>query len=83
MTPQQLGGKAVAAKQPPAYCPRCHRPIEFGTTWHQSFKFEFIAPAPREGVNIPFTTAMGWLLDRFTDDEIFKLAGGGGSYVNE
>jgi hypothetical protein len=35
MTPQQLGGKAVAAKQPPAYCPRCHKPIEFGTTWHQ------------------------------------------------
>lgn len=32
---QVLGGRAVAEKLPPAYCPRCHRPIEWGSTWHQ------------------------------------------------
>ena len=31
---QSLGGKAVIDKIPPAYCPRCHKPIEFGTAWH-------------------------------------------------
>lgn len=35
MTTQQKGGKAVANKMPPAYCPRCHKEIAWGTTWHQ------------------------------------------------
>jgi hypothetical protein len=34
MTPQQLGGKAVARKFPPAYCPKCHKPIPFEASWH-------------------------------------------------
>lgn len=32
--PQRAGGLAVKEKQPPAYCPRCHKPIVFGTPWH-------------------------------------------------
>jgi hypothetical protein len=31
---QSKGGKAVADKFPPAYCPRCHEPIEWTRTWH-------------------------------------------------
>lgn len=34
MTPQQLGGRAVAKKHPPAYCPRCGKEIEWTATWH-------------------------------------------------
>jgi hypothetical protein len=34
LSPQALGGKAVANKIPPAHCPRCGKPIEFGTPWH-------------------------------------------------
>ena len=30
-----LGGRAVIDRTPPAYCPRCHKPIEFGTTYHR------------------------------------------------
>jgi len=32
--PQSAGGKAVASKSPPAHCPRCGKPIPFGTPWH-------------------------------------------------
>ena len=28
------GGKAVADKFPPAYCPKCGKEILWGTTWH-------------------------------------------------
>ena len=31
---RSLGGKAVADKFPPAYCPRCGKEIPFGTSWH-------------------------------------------------
>lgn len=31
---QSKGGKAVALKEPPAYCPRCHKEITWGTPWH-------------------------------------------------
>lgn len=28
------GGKAVAGKFPPAYCPHCHKLIDWTATWH-------------------------------------------------
>lgn len=31
---QSKGGKAVADKQPPAYCPKCGKEIMWGTPWH-------------------------------------------------
>ena len=31
---QQLGGLAVKTKEPPLNCPRCGKPILFGTPWH-------------------------------------------------
>lgn len=34
LTKQQKGGLAVANKIPPANCPRCHKPIMFGSSWH-------------------------------------------------
>jgi hypothetical protein len=34
MSPQSIGGKAVAKKFPPAYCPICHKPIPFEASWH-------------------------------------------------
>lgn len=33
-TRQSAGGRAVAKKDPPASCPRCHKPIMFGSPWH-------------------------------------------------
>lgn len=32
---QSLGGKALLDKQPPLNCPKCNKPIMFGTNWHQ------------------------------------------------
>lgn len=43
---------------------------------HQEFKWKFISPAPRKGVNIPFEDAMGWLLDHMTDEQVLKTVGG-------
>lgn len=34
-TLQSMGGQAVAEKQPPLNCPKCGKPIMFGTNWHQ------------------------------------------------
>lgn len=34
LTPQQLGGRAVAQKEAPLSCPRCGKEFPFQTPWH-------------------------------------------------
>lgn len=34
LTPQQLGGKAVAQKEAPLNCPRCGKQFRFCESWH-------------------------------------------------